>query len=160
MNFHEKVEQAFKHRPKPVNVIGISGPLTTEYVDALWFTDRDWKEITWEDWELHRDAVYAFTPEAFAYYLPSILILSSQRPTEWFWPADALLQVLDRSPTVAYWDDFLLTRFMGLRVAEYEVLSEWLVYLSEHESFAAPETLARSFDTINLLQKETEKREQ
>lgn len=157
MNFRKKIEQAFKHRPKPVNVIDISRPLTTEYEDALWFTDREWKEITWENWELYRDAIYAFTSEAFAYYLPSILLLSAEKPTEWFWPADALLQMLDRSPTVAYWDDFLISRLMGLRIAEYEVISEWLMYLSEHKGFATPETLARAFDTITLLQKETEK---
>jgi hypothetical protein len=161
MNLTHKIEQAFSYRQKPNKLIDSREKLVTpEQMEALWFSDRDWREITWENWEDHRDAIYAFTPEAFAYYLPSILTLSSQCPHQWFWPADALLKILDRSPVVDYWDTFITTRLLGLRVEEYEVLKDWLLVLSEHSNSASENTLDRAFDTICLLQKESTTRDE
>jgi hypothetical protein len=155
LSLREKIEKAFVERQKPTRLVESRAPVTSEQQDALWFDNRDWREITWQDWEIHRDAFYAFTPEAFAYYLPSVLVLSSQFPDQWFWPVDALLQVLDRSPVVEYWDDFLTTRLLGLRTPEYEVLTEWLLSLSELGTAASEDSLGRAFDTIDLLQRET-----
>lgn len=155
MNLSEKIERAFAARRKPSRLVELRDPVTPEQRDALWFENREWHEITWADWEAHPDAFYAFTPEAFAYYLPSVLALSAQFPDRWFWPADALLQVLDRSPVIEYWDEFLTTRLMGLQAPEYEVLTEWLLALSEHGTVALEDSLGRAFDTVDLLQKET-----
>jgi len=152
MKLTQKIEQAFSHRQKPNQLIESRESLITpEQMEALWFNERDWHEITWGNWEEHRDAIYAFTPEAFAYYLPSILTLSSQRPHQWFWPADALLIILDRSPVVDYWDTFITTRLLGLRLEEYEALKDWLLALSEYSS-VSEDTLDRAFDTVCLLE--------
>jgi hypothetical protein len=35
--------------------------------DALWFTGRDWQEITWQNWQEHSSAIHFFVPDAFAY---------------------------------------------------------------------------------------------
>lgn len=152
-----QIEQAFGDRPKPSKLVEERVPVTPEQRDALWFGGRDWRDVTWSDWESHRDAVYAFMPEAFAYYLPSILALSYGHPDQWFAPADGLLQVLNRSPVVEYWDAFITTRLVGLRAAEYEVLKEWLLSLSGHKDSDTEDALSRAFDTVNLLQKETER---
>lgn len=157
MTLLRQIEQAFGDRPKPSKLVEERVPVTPEQMDALWFGGRDWRDITWRDWESHRDAVYAFTAEAFAYYLPSILALSCSRPDQWFAPADGLLQVLDRSPVVGYWDAFITTRLVGLRTAEYEVLKEWLLSLSGRKGPDAEDTLGRALDTVDLLQKETER---
>lgn len=152
-----QIEQAFGDRKKPSKLVEERVPVTPEQKDALWFGGRDWRDVTWSDWESHRDAVYAFTPEAFAYYLPSILTLSSVHPDQWFAPADGLLQVLDRSPVAEYWDAFITTQLVGLRTAEYEVLKSWLLSLSGHKGSDAEDTLGRALDTVDLLQKETER---
>lgn len=155
MSLHQRIEQAFGERSKPNRLIELRDPVTPEQEDALWFSGRDWSGITWGDWEDHRDALYAFTPEAFAYYLPSILRLSSQFPDRWFWPTDTLLRILDRSPVVEYWDAFIVTRLVGLQTAEYEALKEWLLWLAEHQASGSEDALGRAFDTVDLLQKET-----
>jgi len=157
MSVCRQVEDAFGDRPKPRRLVESKDLVTSEQRDALWFGDRAWREVTWDDWESHHDAFYAFTPEAFAYYLPSVLCLSSKHPDRWFWPADALMQILDRSPVVEHWDAFLSTRLVGLRPAEYEALKAWLLLLTEHEANASGEALGRAFDTVALLQSETER---
>lgn len=150
MNFKERVEQAFGLLPPPGKVIEHDHH-TTEQQDALWFARRDWRHLSRDDWEAHRDAVYAFTPAAFQYFLPSILVLSLEAPDQWFWPADSLLQMLDRSPTPEYWDDFLMARLGALPIAVYDVLAEWLLALSEAGEAAMQASLGRAFDTIELL---------
>ncbi|MBY0469271.1 MAG: hypothetical protein K2Q07_09870 [Burkholderiaceae bacterium] len=157
MSVCRQVEDAFGERPKPKRLVESKVPVTSEQRDALWFGDRAWGEVTWDDWESHHDAFYAFTPEAFAYYLPSVLCLSSKNPDRWFWPADALIQILDRSPVVEHWDIFLSTRLLGLRPVEYEALKAWLLLLTEHGANASAEALGRAFDTVALLQSETER---
>jgi hypothetical protein len=153
----ENIRKAFSDRHKPDSLIKPKGKLLTyEQNEALSFDDREWYEITWEDWENNSDAFYAFTPEAFAYYLPSILSLSTKYPNRWFRPADDLIKILDRSPVIEYWDEFLSTRLLGLQSPEYEVLKEWLLFLSEHENcYDSGNTLDRAFDTVNLLQSNT-----
>ena len=111
--------------------------------------------VTWDEWEAHRDAFFSFTPEAFAYYLPSILCLSIQFPGQWFAPVDSLLKILDRSPVVEYWDAFVVTRLVGLKTTEYEALKEWLLWLSDQPMLGSEEDLGRALDTIDLLQSET-----
>jgi hypothetical protein len=155
MTIFQQIEAAFSGRDKPKSVVREDNPLTTEYEDALWFKDRDWHHVTWEGWEDHRDALFAFTPEAFAYYLPSVLSLSSTQPNRLFVPASCLLGILDRSPTPEYWDSILLTRLMGLKVTEYEALKAWLLLLTEHEMNWNGVSLGRAFDTVSLLQTET-----
>lgn len=43
-------------------------------------------------------------PEAFIYYLPSIIRVAVINPGQWLGVVDALLRVLDRSPT-HHWDN-------------------------------------------------------
>jgi hypothetical protein len=79
----EKIESAFSSRAKPAQVRLADGvfQLDFEVEEALWFSGRDWHELTWQDWQEHSSAIY-FDSEAFAYYLPSVLLLSAQRPSE------------------------------------------------------------------------------
>lgn len=157
MSVCRKIEAAFAGRPKPKRLIEPKYPITPEQRDALWFDGRGWQEISWDDWESHHDAFYAFTPDAFLFYLPSLLCLSSKNPERWFWPVDALLQILDRSPVVEHWDAFVLARFVGLRPAEYEALKAWLLLLADHEANVSGEALGRAFDTVALMQAETDR---
>jgi hypothetical protein len=82
----EKIESAFSSRAKPAQVRLADGvfQLDFEVEEALWFSGRDWHELTWQDWQEHSSAIYFFDSEAFAYYLPSVLLLSAQRPSEEF----------------------------------------------------------------------------
>ena len=157
MTFHHKIKQAFAERSIPTMLVEIKTPVTPEQNDALWFKGQNWEEITWEDWDIHRDAFYAFTPEAFAYYLPSIICISIEFPQKWFLPVDSLLHILDRSPVVEYWDNFIVTRLIGLKQKEYEMLKEWILLLSENPPAGLDVDFGRVFDTVDLLESETNK---
>lgn len=153
MNLSEQITRAFAHRAKPSSTVHTDAAATCDVADAKWFVDRNYSSITWNDWIDHSSAFYTFHPLAFAYYLPSILLLSAARPNEWFAPADSLLQILDRSPVVANWDNFLRTRLIGLTSDEYAAIKSWLLYLSSGSMYQ--EQIDRAFDTMDLLEMET-----
>src|SRR5258707_3372556 len=101
----DKIECVFSSRPKPaqVRLADEVFQLDSDVEEALWFSGRDWHELTWQSWQAHSCAIFFFDPEAFAYYLPSVLLLSAQNPSESLNAADSLISRLDRSPDVAGW---------------------------------------------------------
>ncbi|QGZ39951.1 hypothetical protein IP92_02280 [Pseudoduganella flava] len=119
--------------------------------DAMWFSGKLWKEIRRDDWNRHPGAFSAFTPEAFRYYFPSILMCALEAPVEWSYPIDSLLQALDRTPDKSLWDEFFTSRLCGWKSAEYALLLDWLLYLSEQGKEMWGEHLDRSYDTVQLL---------
>ena len=159
----DKIEKAFAERPKPLEVID---PNVTQFdsdVDeALWFAGRDWHELRWKDWIEHSAALLFFSREAFAYYLPSLLLLSAQNPADWSYAVDSLIGELDRSPSVEGWNEHFTRRFLGLRREELDVLKEWLLCLCGSTSYRGygyaacgpGERFARAFETVDLIQKE------
>jgi|SRR5215470_5922983 len=167
MTLNDKVERIFSSRPKPTQVIddGVL-KLDSDVEEALWFFGRDWRELTWQDWQAHSAAIYFFCPEAFAYYLPSVLRLSAQNPSEELMAADSLISQLDCSPEPEGWPEGIASRFLGLNAAELDVLKEWLLQVCEYVPYrrwgiagSGPgDTFGRAFDTLDLLQKEVERR--
>lgn len=156
MSALDKIERAFSRRSMPTNFVQVKEPITPEQKDALRLAGRDWHDLTWDDWSRNPDAIYAFTPEAFTYYLPSVLSVTAINRDRWLSVADALLQMLDRSPEVYQWDLFMTKRLLGLQPEEYEVIKEWLLSLSGC-CFVSEDALVRSFETVDLLERETER---
>src|SRR5262245_37188551 len=128
MTLAEKIERVFAHRAKPDAVVDMTNrfQIDSDVEEALWFTAREWHSITWDDWLEHSSAIYFFDSEAFAYYLPSLLLLSAQRPSEELMTADSLISQLDCSPDPEGWPEGLATRFLELNWIELQVLKEWL----------------------------------
>jgi hypothetical protein len=46
LKLREDIEKAFAQRRKPSRLIEFRDPITPEQKDALWFDNRDWREIT------------------------------------------------------------------------------------------------------------------
>ena len=142
--------------------------MDSEVEEALWFSGRDWHEITWPDWRDHSSAILFFDPEAFAYYLPSVLMLSAQNPSEWLEAAESLITELDLSPNPEGWTEGLVRRFLGLNPFELDVLKEWLLQICEYAPYRQWEiaasgpgdTFGRAFDVLDLLKKEVEQKHQ
>jgi hypothetical protein len=168
MKLIEKIERVFAHRPIPDAVVDVKNcfQIDSDVEEALWFTGRDWHELTWQNWQEHSCAIYFFDREAFAYYLPSLLLLSSQHPSEELMAADSLISQLDCSPDPEGWPKGLARRFLGLNWAELAVLKEWLLQVCEYIPYkgvgiaasGSGDTFGRAFDTVDLLQKEVERR--
>jgi hypothetical protein len=168
MNLAEKIERAFAARPKPAQVrLGDAVlQLDSDVEEALWFSGRDWHELTWQNWQEHSCAIFFFDPEAFSYYLPSVLLLSAESPSDALTAADSLISQLDRSPDEEGWTESFVSHFLGLNPAELDVLKEWLLQVCEYIPYkrwgiaaSGPgDTFGRAYDTVDLLQKEVERR--
>lgn len=168
MTLDERIERVFAHRMMPGAVVDMTNryQIDSDVEEALWFAGRDWRSITWDDWREHSSAIYFFDSEAFGYYLPSLLLLSAQRPDEELMAADSLISQLDCSPDPEGWPEGLATRFLKLNWAELQVLKEWLLQVCEYAAYrtygtaasGAGETFGRAFDTVDLLQKEVQRR--
>ena len=168
MTLSERIERAFEHREMPDSVVDMTNrfQIDSDVEEALWFKGRNWHSITWDDWQKHSDAIFFFDPEAFAYYLPSLLLLSSQNPDEALMAADSLINELDQSPDPEGWTDGLVRRFLGLDPAELDVMKDWLLQVCEYVPYkgwgiaaSGPgDTFGRAFDTLNLVQQEVERR--
>jgi hypothetical protein len=151
-----QIKHAFAHREKPNVLIKRHDPVADDE-DALWFSGRDWREITPQDWNAHSDAFFRFTPDAFRYYLQSILCIVATNPDENLLAAAELIGCLDRTPKVEWWDQFLLDHLQGLRIEEYDAIGDWIVMLSEKSGGYADDSLTRAYQTIDLLRAEAEK---
>lgn len=137
MTLIEKICQAFAGREMPERVSDHTY-IDCDVEDALWFAGKKWQEATWEDWKHHTSAMTFFNKQAFAYYLPSLLILTLQHPNESLLVVDSVLgtlDTLDRSPSKEGWNDLFIEHFVGLRNEEYEVLKEWLLAICEYPAF-------------------------
>jgi len=155
MTLRAQIEQAFGHRQRPAKVIEEHSPITPEQRDALWFAGRDWHEVDWQEWERHPDAFYAFVPEAFIYYLPSVLVSALDAPGGQLQAAHALLGVLNRSPEVYHWDAFITKRLLGLEPKEYEAIKAWVLAESGQTHMVSEDDLTRAYETVDLLARET-----
>ena len=157
MTMRTQIEAAFAMRRCPAMLVEPRSPVTPEQHDAIWFEGRHWREVAWQDWQSHPDAFYSFVPEAFVFYLPSVLIGAMTAPNCELLAADALIGMLDRSPDPYHWDVFMTARLVGLEPAEYEVLKAWLLSRSEEVETSDEDSLTRAYETIDLLAQETER---
>ena len=130
--------------------------------DALWFSGRDWREITVADWRDHMSAFTFMSNEAAAYYLPSLLILSAQNPKESINSLDSLIYELDCTPELGIRDERIRARFLGLPNEAYEAIKEWLLFMSENApdlgygTSGPGDRFGRIFEVIDLIQQESE----
>lgn len=136
MNLSKKIERAFAARPKPpqVRLADKVLQLDSDVEEALWFSGRDWHELTWQNWQEHSRAIFFFDPEAFGYYLPSVLLLAVENPSESL-TADSLISQLDRTPDMEGWTEGFASHFLGLNRAELDVLKEWLLQVCEYAPY-------------------------
>lgn len=168
MNLAEKIAATFAARQMPLDLVQAAYRVhpDSDVEDALWFYGRDWHKLTWQDWQQHSSAIHFFVPDAFAYYLPSVLLLSSQNPGEGLMAADSVINELDQSPVVDRRTEDLASRCLGLSPAELDVLKEWLLQICEYVPYkglgfagSGPgDKFGRAFDTVDILQREVERR--
>jgi hypothetical protein len=168
MDLTANIETAFAHRQIPSEVVETEGLLQidSDVEEALWFEGRDWRTITCDDWRKHSCAVFFFSPEAFAYYLPSLLTVTVQDPKGYpDLAVGSLIGLLDHTPAIEFLDDYLIQRFSGLNDAEFKAIKEWLLFACENlpggsgiAASGAGEVFGRAFDTVALLQEEAQRR--
>jgi hypothetical protein len=164
MDLTRKIRAAFAHRQIPSEVVEMEGrfQIDSDVEEALWFAGRDWRAITRDDWQKHACAVIFLSPEAFAYYLPSLLTVTAENPKGYPELAvDSFVGLLDHTPAMEFLDPPLIRRFAGLSDAEFEVVKEWLLFACANlpggwgiAASGPGEVFGRAFDTLTLLQEE------
>ena len=120
-----------------------------DYADTKAFQGKDWRVIDADLWRTHSDAFFFFTPEAWTYYLPSLLQIPVHAAVDVL-ARDSLIECLDRSPDPECWDDFFLTRLGRLNRSECGALRTWSLeprMLNDYDEISK----ARVGDTIELL---------
>ena len=170
MGLDEVIEKAFADREMPAEVTNLdcSTPIYVGLEDALWFSGRNWREITWNDWKGRSEALCYFNRDAITYWLPSVLLLSLQRPGERLISASTFIKILgslDWSPSPDHWTDYFRARFVGLRTEECEAIKEWLLFMSNLETYrnninikpGPGDIFERAIETVDLLQQESQK---
>jgi hypothetical protein len=162
----DRIEKVFARRSMPAEVIESEQYLQfdSDVEEALWFAGKDWHDLTWKE---HPCAIGYFSRDAFIYYLPSVIFLSFQNPRDCLDAADTVIHDLDISPAAENWTYGVVHHYLGLYPEEYDLLKEWLLIICEFSQYqgvgraaSGPgELLGRAFDTLDLLQKETERLE-
>lgn len=163
-----RIESAFRHRPIPKEVVDMEGrwQIDSDIDDALWLQGRHWRELTCEDWSRRHWGFTYLNACAFAFYLPSILILTLRDPKRY---PDLVVQSfvwqLDLSPGTEILEFPLLNRYLELTKEEFDAIKAWMLWACENvpgvffgKARGGPgDGFGRAFDTLLLLQAEAEK---
>lgn len=144
------IEQAFSARRQPEIVVIPNYPETDEYLDALQFRAKTWQSLCAEDWDKYPAAVYGFSPEAFCYFLPSILSIGIREQCPYLLVNYSLIEMLDKSPEPSLWDQFFIDRWPNLTQKECEAIQKWILWLTTSDIFS-DDTCTRAYETLELL---------
>lgn len=146
------IEEAFSHRCMPKLFLVPEQLAAHEHEDVMSFWGKPWSCVNGLQLEKHFGAIFWFTPEAFCYYLPGIFTAGIRENKPWLIVNHSLINMLDRSPDAASWDDFFFARWPLFTIRECEATQEWILWLSSFEDTSYSESsLARALDTLDLL---------
>lgn len=151
-DFIDKIGKAFSERKFPEVICHPEKLSDDEYREATAFAVSHWLNLDTDILESYYEAIFWLTPEAFCYYLPGILKAGMEDGIPDLLINHALINMLDRSPVIEYWDDFFRERWLKLNKEELSVISEWILWLTSFEKTGYDDiSLTRAFDTIELL---------
>ncbi len=147
----QQITSAFSRRqcPATVTTVAVCSSLRD---DALHFAGKDWTSITARDWSEYGDAFFGLTPDAFVYFLPSILTLSLDRSHGPPAAADALIMALDTSADPDIWPEWFAQRFGLLTASELAALKDWSVHYLAGAAKGEGSEFARVQNTLAMLE--------
>lgn len=157
MNTVGLIEEAFSHRRLPRLFLVSEELAAHECEDVTSFWGKPWSSVNGLQLEKHFEAIFWFTPEAFCYYLPGIFTAGIKETKPWLIVNHSIVNMLDRGPDPTSWDDFFFARWSQLTARECEATQEWILWLASFGSTSYSEpSLARAFDTLDLLRRRTQ----
>jgi hypothetical protein len=152
MNILENIQKFSSHSEKPFfSVKSISAdPSEINAINTL--ISKEWNDITCDFLESSFD-IFLILPESlFKYYLPRIMFCSVEEDCPNLIINHSLVNMLDRSPNQEYWDEYFIKRWGGYNSFQYDVIEEWLIWISSNpKSGFSEESVDRAFDTVMLL---------
>lgn len=151
MKLLTQISTAFSTRVSPADVVQPGHPATHEYEEAFHFQGRDWCEITCDEWTSYSDAIYAFSPPAFCYFLPGMLSSGLREDRADQLITSTLLGMLDRGPSMETWDVFFAERWPLLTAEECRAVQQWILWLANQSTGFDDDALMRSYETLEML---------
>ena len=128
------IESAFGTRKKPDKLL--SGTMSADEIgEVSYIAEKTWRELSSNIWEDNFEAIYWLSPNAFCYYLPGILYTSINEHNPDLLVINSIINMLNRSTDSSNWDEFFSNRWLLLKDAEIDVVSEWIVWLSDSGVF-------------------------
>ena len=149
-----KIEKAFSGRARPKDMHQLSLNYTKiimhdDMVALKQFLGKDWRDITFEIYKEYLDALYVFTPSAYAYYLPGLLITTANVKTDEFLINSVIFSLMDYEKIIT--DSYLYERWAKLTIDEYIVIKEWLRWISRNEIYNNQEVMDAIINIDKLI---------
>ncbi|MBB3196272.1 hypothetical protein [Roseateles terrae] len=151
----QKIEEAFGHRARPASLIQSKELSEDEIAGIDSVAASDWRRLTVDTLEKHSDAITLMAPQAFAYFLPGVMLATFNEGIPNAIAAVSVVSQLDRTPDRALWDSHFLARWPLLSLPELEAVAEWVLWLDGTGEFCLDElSMIRALATLDLLKKD------
>jgi len=148
----DQIARAFADRTPPTLLTDSKQLSDVEYDEVMSFESMRWQDVTFDQIERNSDAVFWFSPEAFCYFLPGLMLAGLKENRVDANCYDALIGMLDRSAEPDSWDDFFQPRWPLLTVAQVDAVTAWAKWLQSVQPDAFhSNTFERVGNTLALL---------
>lgn len=132
--------------------------LSQDEVDGILLIGKyKWGELTSDILEANADSISLVAPEAFAYYLPDVIMATIKDDCRNTVTAVPVVSMLDRTPNRQLWDYHFLQDGRSFLKGELFAIAEWIAWLADCGDFALDETsLIRALENLDLLSERAE----
>jgi cytosine/creatinine deaminase len=150
----ENVRRAFSWRKIPEFVMS-AGPTaqisSSDEEDAQRLLSRDWRDLTWDDWDEIFRGLFYITHEEVAYYMPSIMLLSMEEHNQPMLAVGSLLMMLSKGVTCEGSGNDANEDLLRLTNEECGVLAGWLQYLCSRPEYETGSSRVRIEEILASL---------
>jgi hypothetical protein len=156
--FDEQLMLAFPVEPVPEALFDKRYPCDSDQDDAALLQGMAWTDVAPEFWRDHWWGLTSLRPEAFVYYLPSVLGISVTDDLPYDLVRGSLIHVLDTSADSATIPHFTWDRMLLLGPPEFECLETWCAIVASKGWFDDTLQQERVELTVTVLKDEARKR--
>lgn len=159
MELTDLILNAFSSRTKPAGLYSSGNLSDSEIKELDNFNNKEWQDLDKAFWAENFSSIHLLSPEAFCYFLPSLLTIVVEEQEYYLLAFDAVLSDLDRSPNYLYWNDYFKDRWTKFTPLELETIEHVILFLSNCSDFKPDHanTLERAYNTLVLLKKYSQK---
>jgi hypothetical protein len=129
-DFAGQLRRAFPAEPVPEVIVSDEFPCDPDREDALLLQGLAWPDVAPEFWRDHWWALTSLLPQAFVYYLPSLLEISVTDDVPYDMARDTLVHTLNTSADAATIPHFTWERMLLLTPGQFECIEAWCEILA------------------------------
>ncbi|WP_151192236.1 hypothetical protein [Desulfomicrobium orale] len=135
-----KLKNAFRERKKSKKYI-YDNFICDEREEIESIINKNWDELTSDILEKNFEVLNWLSPEDFCYYIAGVIYVSINENNPELLVINSIINMLDRSCNLSYWDENFSKRWTLFNNSELDVIYEWIIWLSSH----------KIYDEISLL---------